>query len=123
MTSTPDEIIFTGHGLPARVPFHVTPAMRHSIEFEFVDDVDAPVDQDGTAWTATMHDAITGELVATYLETIVDNVITFALAAATTTTLDPLAAYEIRIVRDNPGPDMIFAGPVLFTDETIPVAA
>ena len=114
--------VYQGHGLPARVPFHITPAMRHVIEFEFVDELQQPVDQTGTEWTARLHDAVTGEEVAVYTEVITAHIVTFTLAEADTITVDPAASYEVRIVRDVPGPDMIFAGAVLFVAETVPVS-
>jgi hypothetical protein len=117
------QVVFNGFGLPARLPFRVTPTMRHLIELEFIDENDDPVDQDDTAWTATMHDSETGVIVFTYSETIEEHEITFTATDIQTAMLDPSYAYEIRIVRDNPGPDMIFAGPVTFTLDTVPVAA
>jgi hypothetical protein len=116
-------VVYQGHGLPAKVPFHITPGMRHAVEFEFVDELEQPVDQTGTAWSARLHDAITGEEVAVYTEVIAAHIVTFTLTQAATLTVDPQAAYEVRIVRDTPGPDMIFAGAVLFTAETVPVTS
>jgi len=114
-------VIYQGLGMPAIIPFHVNPGMRHVLEFEFVDEVDDPVDQTGTEWTARLHDAATGDEVAVYGTVVAVNVITFALAETVTVTLDPNAGYELRVVRDSPGPDLIFAGAVLFTAAAVPV--
>jgi len=113
-------VVYQGLGMPARVPFHVNPGMRHVLEFEFVDETEDPVDQTGTEWTARIHDAVTGLEVAQYGTVIATNVITFTLAETVTVTLDPSTGYEMRIVRDTPGPDLVFAGPVLFSAEAVP---
>lgn len=125
--TVPNVVVFSGHGLPMRIPVHVVPGMRHLIEWEIVDELDDPVDLEGTTWSATMHDAISGEQIYAYTDELGEepneHVLTFTATGEQTALLDPAGLYEYRVVRELPGPDMLAAGPVVFDPYTVPTAA
>lgn len=131
--SVPDVVVYSGHSIPMRLPFHLTPGMRCPIKFEIVDDFDAsPVDQSDTSWTVTLHDALSGEPIFEFPSTdtdpyldepLEDNELAWLATAEQTALCDHRSAYEVRMVRDVPGPDMIAAGPVIFDPYTVPAEA
>lgn len=104
-------------GLPARLSFGIVPAARHVVCVEW------PGDLTGQTFASTLHDAHTGELLSTYSYEKDGQLTEFILAAEATSSLSTRKAYEVRITRTTPGPDVIIAGPVVFPPHTIPQAA
>jgi hypothetical protein len=104
-------------GLPERIPFGIAPGSRHVVCIEW------PGDITGQTFAVTLHDAHTGALVFTYAYEVDGQLTEHILSHTDTATLSTRKAYEVRVTRTTPGPDVILAGPVIFPPHTIPQAA
>lgn len=107
---------------PVRIVVPMVPGTRSVLEFEWHAGTE-PIDQTGTDWTCVLHDGITGEPVMAYEPDVDAELVSCTASEDLTALLDPDVAYEVRLIRVFPGPDLLAAGPVLFEATTIPVVA